>query len=68
MKRLIIDFEFSPREMAMFAHRFGITTGVMHTLEETGAEYGVTRERVRQATTHFIHTLIKAIENGTPKT
>jgi len=28
--------------------RFGLDDGVMHTLEETGEEFGVTRERIRQ--------------------
>ena len=28
--------------------RFGLDGGEMHTLEEVGKEFGVTRERVRQ--------------------
>ena len=28
--------------------RFGLEDGVVHTLEEVGQEFGVTRERIRQ--------------------
>ncbi len=28
--------------------RHGLVDGVMHTLEEVGSEFGVTRERIRQ--------------------
>jgi RNA polymerase primary sigma factor len=28
--------------------RFGLDDGITHTLEEVGAEFGVTRERIRQ--------------------
>lgn len=28
--------------------RFGLEDGVMHTLEESGEHFGVTRERIRQ--------------------
>jgi RNA polymerase primary sigma factor len=28
--------------------RFGLEDGKMHTLEEVGQEFGVTRERIRQ--------------------
>ena len=28
--------------------RFGLGDGIVHTLEEVGKEFGVTRERIRQ--------------------
>lgn len=38
----------SPREKKIIVMRFGLDWGEMHTLEEVGKEFGVTRERVRQ--------------------
>ncbi|MEK7664541.1 MAG: sigma-70 family RNA polymerase sigma factor [Patescibacteria group bacterium] len=43
-----ISSELSPRELKILGMRFGLEDGVMHTLEETGEEFGVTRERIRQ--------------------
>lgn len=43
-----ISTELSPRELKILGMRFGLDDGIMHTLEETGAEFGVTRERIRQ--------------------
>ncbi len=43
-----ISSELTPRELKILAMRFGLDDGVMHTLEETGEEFGVTRERIRQ--------------------
>jgi len=36
------------REQHVLAMRFGLTDGLIHTLEEVGQEFGVTRERIRQ--------------------
>lgn len=36
------------REQKIIRIRFGLEDGVMHTLEEVGNEFGVTRERIRQ--------------------
>jgi len=36
------------REQKILRIRFGLEDGVMHTLEEVGNEFGVTRERIRQ--------------------
>jgi RNA polymerase primary sigma factor len=36
------------REQKVIEMRFGLTDGQPRTLEEVGAEFGVTRERVRQ--------------------
>lgn len=38
----------SPREQRILRMRFGLDDGRSHTLEETGNEFGVTRERIRQ--------------------
>jgi len=38
----------SPREQKILKMRFGLEDGRAHTLEEVGAEFGVTRERIRQ--------------------
>ena len=38
----------SPKERKILELRYGLTDGVQHTLEEVGAEFGVTRERIRQ--------------------
>jgi len=40
--------DLAPREQKILALRFGLEDGVTHTLEEVGAEFGVTRERIRQ--------------------
>jgi hypothetical protein len=36
------------REAGIIGLRFGLTDGQLHTLEEIGTVYGVTRERIRQ--------------------
>jgi RNA polymerase primary sigma factor len=36
------------RERQVVRLRFGLDDGQMHTLEEVGREFGVTRERIRQ--------------------
>lgn len=43
----ILD-DLSPKERKILELRHGLVDGVMHTLEEVGAEFGVTRERIRQ--------------------
>lgn len=43
----MLDF-LTPREKKIIVMRFGLDWGDMHTLEEVGREFGVTRERVRQ--------------------
>jgi RNA polymerase primary sigma factor len=40
--------DLSPREQKILEMRFGLTDGVVHTLEEVGREFDVTRERIRQ--------------------
>jgi RNA polymerase primary sigma factor len=43
-----ISNELTPREYKILKMRFGLEDGVIHTLEEVGKEFGVTRERIRQ--------------------
>jgi RNA polymerase primary sigma factor len=43
----MLDF-LTPRERKIIIMRFGLDGGEIHTLEEVGREFGVTRERVRQ--------------------
>ncbi len=38
----------TPRESKVLSLRYGLLDGKMHTLEEVGAEFDVTRERIRQ--------------------
>jgi len=45
--REILD-DLSPKERKILEMRHGLMDGVMHTLEEVGKEFGVTRERIRQ--------------------
>lgn len=40
--------ELNPKERKILEMRYGLTSGVQHTLEEVGQEFGVTRERIRQ--------------------
>ncbi|MDD5769998.1 MAG: sigma-70 family RNA polymerase sigma factor [Candidatus Gracilibacteria bacterium] len=43
----MLDF-LTPRERKIVIMRFGLDGGDIHTLEEVGKEFGVTRERIRQ--------------------
>jgi RNA polymerase primary sigma factor len=40
--------ELNERERAIVRMRFGLDDGQVHTLEEVGQSFGVTRERIRQ--------------------
>lgn len=46
IKEIMVDL--APREQKILRMRFGLDDGITHTLEEVGAEFGVTRERIRQ--------------------
>ena len=54
-----ISSELTPRELKILGLRFGLEDGVMHTLEETGEEFGVTRERIRQIQAKALEKLRK---------
>lgn len=43
-----VMLDLTERERKILSMRFGLEDGVRHTLEEVGAEFGVTRERIRQ--------------------
>ena len=44
----LFDKVLKPKERTILNIRFGLEDGVPHTLEETGKEFGVSRERIRQ--------------------
>ncbi|MBU2539582.1 sigma-70 family RNA polymerase sigma factor [Patescibacteria group bacterium] len=54
-----LSSELSPRELKILAMRFGLEDGIMHTLEETGVDFGVTRERIRQIQAKSLEKLRK---------
>ncbi|MEK7540885.1 MAG: sigma-70 family RNA polymerase sigma factor [Patescibacteria group bacterium] len=57
-----ISSELTPRELKILGMRFGLEDGVMHTLEETGEEFGVTRERIRQIQAKALEKLRKHVD------
>jgi len=48
LREILNDPSFQQRDRDIIKMRFGLEDGVSHTLEEVGAEFGVTRERIRQ--------------------
>ncbi len=46
IKEILADL--TPKERKILEMRHGLSDGIMHTLEEVGQEFGVTRERIRQ--------------------
>jgi len=40
--------QLSDREASIIRYRYGLLDGKVHTLEETGRKFGLTRERIRQ--------------------
>ncbi len=46
-----------PREAEVLALRYGLADGQVHTLEEVGDRFGVTRERIRQIETKALRRL-----------
>lgn len=51
----------SPREREVITLRFGLEDGQVHTLEEIGRRFGVTRERVRQIEGKALNKLRQAM-------
>jgi RNA polymerase primary sigma factor len=50
------------REATILQYRFGLDGGSEKTLEEVGAKFGVTRERVRQIQNIALNKLRKMIQ------
>ncbi len=46
LQEILVDL--AEREQKILEMRFGLKDGIQHTLEEVGAEFKVTRERIRQ--------------------
>jgi len=46
LQEILIDLQ--EREQQILEMRFGLKDGIQHTLEEVGAHFKVTRERIRQ--------------------
>ncbi len=40
--------QISPRDATIIRYRYGLDDGAVHTLEETGRRFKLTRERIRQ--------------------
>ena len=55
IKRLIASAELDDRSATIIDKRFGLNTPETATLQELGAQYGVTRERVRQLESQAIN-------------
>jgi RNA polymerase primary sigma factor len=56
--------ELNPRERKVVRLRFGLEDGEMHTLEEVGREFGVTRERIRQIESKTLAKLRHPLHSG----
>lgn len=66
MGDILVDL--TPREQKILEMRFGLKDGIIHTLEEVGKEFGVTRERIRQIEAKALekirqHEKIKKLES-----
>lgn len=65
LKKAIQDL--NPKERNIISLRYGLEDGIMHTLEEIGKMYGITRERVRQIEIKALeklknHELVKKVK------
>jgi len=49
--------QLTPRESGILRHRYGLDDGETHTLEETGKQFNLTRERIRQIENEVIGKL-----------
>jgi RNA polymerase primary sigma factor len=60
LRELVVTLD--PREQELLNYRFGLDGGTEKTLEEVGAKFGVTRERVRQIQNLALMKLRKMIQ------
>jgi len=60
-KKFLFFEKTNLRYGAIIRFRFGLENGATHTLEETGKEFGVTRERIRQIEAKSFE-MLKALE------
>ena len=59
-----ISSDLTPRELKILSMRYGLDNGVLHTLEEVGEVFGVTRERIRQIQAKALEKIRKHRELG----
>ncbi len=53
--------QLTPRESGILKHRYGLDDGESHTLEETGKQFNLTRERIRQIENEVVKKLKKYV-------
>jgi RNA polymerase primary sigma factor len=58
----------TPREEKVIRMRFGLEDGTQHTLEEVGASFGLTRERIRQIENEALRRLREPQRSGKLRT
>jgi RNA polymerase primary sigma factor len=55
--------DLTDRESGIIRYRYGLMDGKAHTLEETGREFNLTRERIRQIEKHVLKRLSEIARN-----
>lgn len=55
--------DLTPREQRIMQLRYGFEDGTVHTLEDVGTEYGLTRERIRQIEEEVLRKLRHSSRN-----
>ena len=65
-KGYINNLPSTEREKKIVFYRFGLEDGILHTLEETGKVFGVTRERIRQIEAKMLQRMHEKDLSTTP--